>query len=43
MARTVRNAPPTNDPRHYFPTSKARKVQRRSDRQAARIDVREYR
>lgn len=44
MARTIRQTPSTqNDPRHYFPSSKARKVERRKTRQASRIDVREYR
>jgi hypothetical protein len=44
MARTIRQQPTAkNDPRHYFPTSKARKVERRSERRTARVDVRDYR
>lgn len=43
MARTIRNTPKTADPRHHFPTSRARKVERRSERRSARVDVRDYR
>lgn len=36
MARTIRRKP-QRDPREYVPTKRARKIEKRSDRQATRL------
>jgi hypothetical protein len=43
MARTIRREPKGNKTiRHDFPSSRARQGERRSDRQSARMALREY-
>lgn len=42
MARTIRRQSDRDDARIYYPSKRARKIEKRQDRQATRLHLQEY-